>query len=214
MGGTCTNDGRVPTRVLARAARLARDAEQFVDYGLDGEVPRVDFARLLARAQRVVYTVHEKKQMLGRLEAAGVQVLDRAGDARFLDPHTLALGDGRRLEGEKFILCAGGHARRFPFPGGEHALTHSDVWSMKSLPRSVAVVARRRPAASPPRCSLPSVRGCGCWRSRRASWAPRTRSFRAEWPGRSRGGASRSLPASAGSSGSRENGGLRLFYSR
>ena len=28
LGGTCTNDGCVPTRVLARAARLARDAEQ------------------------------------------------------------------------------------------------------------------------------------------------------------------------------------------
>jgi pyruvate/2-oxoglutarate dehydrogenase complex dihydrolipoamide dehydrogenase (E3) component len=26
LGGTCTNDGCVPTRVLARAARLARDA--------------------------------------------------------------------------------------------------------------------------------------------------------------------------------------------
>jgi pyruvate/2-oxoglutarate dehydrogenase complex dihydrolipoamide dehydrogenase (E3) component len=34
MGGTCTNDGCVPTRVLARAARLVRDAEQFADYGL------------------------------------------------------------------------------------------------------------------------------------------------------------------------------------
>jgi phytoene dehydrogenase-like protein len=37
MGGTCTNDGCVPTRVLAHAARLVRDAEQFSDYGLEGE---------------------------------------------------------------------------------------------------------------------------------------------------------------------------------
>ena len=36
LGGTCTNDGCVPTRVLAKAARLARDAQQFHDYGLDG----------------------------------------------------------------------------------------------------------------------------------------------------------------------------------
>jgi pyruvate/2-oxoglutarate dehydrogenase complex dihydrolipoamide dehydrogenase (E3) component len=27
MGGTCTNDDCVPTRVLAHAARLVRDAE-------------------------------------------------------------------------------------------------------------------------------------------------------------------------------------------
>ncbi len=60
MGGTCTNDGCVPTRVLAHAARLARDAEQFADYGLDGEAPPVDFARFLNRTQRLVYEVQEK----------------------------------------------------------------------------------------------------------------------------------------------------------
>jgi pyruvate/2-oxoglutarate dehydrogenase complex dihydrolipoamide dehydrogenase (E3) component len=140
MGGTCTNDGCVPSRVLARAARLVRDAEQFAQYGLEGEPPGVDFVRLLNRAQHIVYAVHEKKQLRGQLEAAGVRVFDRAGDARFSDAHTLVLGDGESLQGEKFILCAGGHARRIPFPGSEHALTHSDVWTMKGLPRSVAVV--------------------------------------------------------------------------
>src|ERR671933_599105 len=85
LGGTCTNDGCVPTRVLARAARLVRDAEQFARYGLEGEAPDVDFIRLLSRAQRVVYEVQEKKQLRGQLEAAGVRVFDRAGDARFLD---------------------------------------------------------------------------------------------------------------------------------
>ena len=140
MGGTCTNDGCVPTRVLARAARLVRDAEQLARYGLESEPPEVDFARLLNRAQHVVYKVQEKKQLRGQLEAAGVRVFDRAGDARFLDAHTLAGGDGKSLQGEKFVLCTGGHARRLPFPGSDHALTHSDVWAMKYLPRSIAVV--------------------------------------------------------------------------
>ena len=140
LGGTCTNDGCVPTRVLAHAARLVRDAEQLAHYGLEGEPPTVDFARLLNRTQRVVYAVHEKKQLRGQLEAAGVRAFDRAGDARFLDAHALVLGDGSSLQGEKFILCAGGHARRLPFPGSEHALTHSDVWAMKELPRTVVVV--------------------------------------------------------------------------
>jgi pyruvate/2-oxoglutarate dehydrogenase complex dihydrolipoamide dehydrogenase (E3) component len=44
------------------------------------------------------------------------------------------------VQGEKFILCVGGHARRIPLPGSEHALTHSDVWTMKGLPESVAVI--------------------------------------------------------------------------
>lgn len=140
LGGTCANDGCVPTRVLARAARMVRDAEQFAAYGLDGEPPAVDFARLLQRTQEIVDEVHAKKRLRNRLEAAGVRVFDRARDARFVDSQTLALNGNEHVQGERFVLCAGGHARRIPFPGAEHALTHSDVWSLKSLPRSVAVV--------------------------------------------------------------------------
>ena len=41
MGGTCTNDGCAPTRVLAKAARLVRDAEQYDDYALSVPAPPV-----------------------------------------------------------------------------------------------------------------------------------------------------------------------------
>ena len=140
LGGTCTNDGCVPTRVLAHAARLVRDAEHYANYGLEGKPPEVDFARLLNRTQRIVYEVQEKKQLRSRLEGTGVKVFDRAGDARFTDENTLTLGDGTSMQAEKFVLCAGGHARRLPFPGAELALTHSDVWKMRELPSSVVVV--------------------------------------------------------------------------
>ena len=140
MGGTCTNDGCVPTRVLAKAARLLRDAEQFEEYGLLGERPTPDFARLLARTQHTVYALHEKKQLFGHLEQSGVTVYADAGEARFVAEHTLALADGRQLEASKFIICVGGHARRLPFPGAEHVLTHSDVWSLKTLPKSLVIV--------------------------------------------------------------------------
>src|SRR5512145_1306163 len=74
MGGTCTNDGCAPTRVLAKAARLIRDAEQFGEYGLLCEKPELDFGRLMTRTQQTVYAIHEKKQLLGHLRAAGVDV--------------------------------------------------------------------------------------------------------------------------------------------
>src|SRR5512143_2237258 len=67
LGGTCTNDGCVPTRVLAKAARLVREASHFDEYGLVGECPTVDFAALMTRTQQVVYTIHEKKQLLDHL---------------------------------------------------------------------------------------------------------------------------------------------------
>ena len=54
LGGTCTNDGCVPTRVLAHAARLMRETAQHDAYGLLGPRPQIDFARLMQRTQQVV----------------------------------------------------------------------------------------------------------------------------------------------------------------
>lgn len=140
LGGTCTNDGCVPTRVLAKAARLARDAQQFEDYGLDGFSPNLDFGRLMARTQQMVYRIHEKKQIINHLQEHGIQVFTNAGPAHFIDPHTISFGDHRVLEAKQFIIGAGGHARRINFPGSELALTHSDIWGIKQLPRSIAII--------------------------------------------------------------------------
>jgi pyruvate/2-oxoglutarate dehydrogenase complex dihydrolipoamide dehydrogenase (E3) component len=150
LGGTCTNDGCVPTRVLAHAARLVRDAEQFRGYGLTGGSPTVDFPAVLARARDVVEAVHAKKQLERHLTEAGVQRI--AGAARFTDPHTLETGSGETVRASSFVVCVGGHPRRLAFPGAELALTHSDVWSLRELPRSLAIV-----GAAATGCQLASI---------------------------------------------------------
>lgn len=152
LGGTCTNDGCAPTRVLAKAARLMREAEQFADYGLTPVSPQVDLPALLARTQQTIYRLQEKKQLVDHLAQAGVRVIAEAGPARFVDPHTLALPDGRTLGADRFILSAGGQARRLPLPGAELALTHSDVWTLTRQPRSLAVV-----GAAATGCQLASI---------------------------------------------------------
>lgn len=179
LGGTCTNDGCVPTRALAKAARLARDAEQFADYGLRGAAPGVDFPAVLASAQRIVDEVHDKKRIRDRLDAAGVEVFDEAGDVRFVDFHTLWLENGgpgaanaskagAGVRGDRFVVCAGGHARRLGFPGSEHALTHSDVWDMQSLPGSVTII-----GAAATGCQLASIFAAFGSRVRLLDLAPR-----------------------------------------
>lgn len=153
LGGTCTNDGCVPTRVLAHAARLLRETAQHEKYGLLGGRPELDFSRLIGRTQEVVYAVHEKKQLLKHLESSGVTVYEGSGPARFVDDHTIELGEGgEQLKARSFIICAGGHARRLPFPGAELALTHDDLWTMKSLPRRLAVI-----GAAATGCQLASI---------------------------------------------------------
>lgn len=140
LGGTCTNDGCAPTRVTAKAARLLRDARQYASYGLEGEPPQLNFAQLMANVQNTVYRMHEKKQLIHHLRTSGADIFTESGPASFLDPHTIVLRDGRRLKGDKIILCAGGRSRRLAFPGADLALTHADLWSLQSLPPSLAIV--------------------------------------------------------------------------
>lgn len=152
LGGTCTNDGCAPTRVLAKAARLARDAEQFSDYGLTPQRTVVDLPRLLARTQQVVYRLQEKKQLIAHLRSAGIVVLAEVGPVAFTGSHTVALPDGYTLSADKFILCVGGQPRRIPLPGAELALTHNNIWTLTHLPRSLAIV-----GAAATGCQLASI---------------------------------------------------------
>nr|MBA2255044.1 NAD(P)/FAD-dependent oxidoreductase [Chloroflexota bacterium] len=138
LGGTCTNDGCVPTRVLAHVARLVRDAEQFRGYGLTGASPGVDFPAVLARTREMVEAVHAKKQLEQHLADAGVQLIP--GAARFVDPRTLETDAGQSVRASSFVICVGGHPRRLAFPGADLALTHSDVWSLQGLPGSIVIV--------------------------------------------------------------------------
>jgi pyruvate/2-oxoglutarate dehydrogenase complex dihydrolipoamide dehydrogenase (E3) component len=140
MGGTCTNDGCAPTRVLARAARLVRDVKQFNDFGIIASQPEINWPAMLARTQQTISRLHEKKQLISRLEASGVQVFAGIGDARFIDPHTIGLADGTKLGADKFMICVGGHGRRLEFPGSQFTLTHSDVWKLTRLPKSIVIV--------------------------------------------------------------------------
>ena len=152
LGGVSTNDGCIPVRALAHAARLARESEQFEVYGLQGSKPTVDFAKVLARVRQVVDNVHMKKDLLGQLQQVGVTVYTNAGDAAFIDQHTIAFPDGREFKAEKFIICVGGHGQKLPFPGNEYALIHSDIWSLKELPGTVVI-----PGTGATGCQLASV---------------------------------------------------------
>ena len=141
LGGTCTNDGCVPTRVLAKAARLMRDSQQFADYGLMmTHPPTVDFAAVMRRTKAVVDQVHAKKQLAAHLQAVGVTLFAEAGNAHFIDAHTVQTEHAGRVEGDRFVLCVGGHPRELPFPGAGYALTSSSLWDLDHKPTSVAII--------------------------------------------------------------------------
>ena len=140
FGGMAGNDGPVPVRTLAHAARLLRDASQLGRYGIAVPELALDYGRLLGRVREVVGEVGRHSMLRSRLDDQGVQVYEQAGTARFVDPHTIETERGLRLQAEKFIICAGGTNRRLAVPGFELTSTHSDAWRLTAVPPSLLVI--------------------------------------------------------------------------
>jgi pyruvate/2-oxoglutarate dehydrogenase complex dihydrolipoamide dehydrogenase (E3) component len=140
FGGMAANDGPVPVRTLAHAARLIREARQLGQYGIAVNEPRLDYPRLLARVREVVDDVRTHSAFREHLDRAGVSIQEQAGTARFIDQQTIETEKGRRLQADKFILCAGGVSRRLSVPGSELTATHSDAWSLSAVPPSMLVI--------------------------------------------------------------------------
>src|SRR5213080_599506 len=123
FGGMAANDGPVPVRTLAHAARLIREARQLSEYGICVSEPVLDYPRLLARVREVVNDVRANSSLRQQIDSLGVTVHEHAGVARFTDEHTIQTQDGLRLEAEKVIICTGGVSRRLSIPGFELAST-------------------------------------------------------------------------------------------
>ena len=140
FGGMAANDGPVPVRTLAHAARLIREARQLGLYGITVSEPVLDYPRLLARVREVVNDVRAHSAFRGQIDSLGVTVYEQAGAARFADPHTIETESGLRLQAEKIIICTGGVSRRLSVPGFELTATHSDAWGLTSVPPSMLVI--------------------------------------------------------------------------
>jgi pyruvate/2-oxoglutarate dehydrogenase complex dihydrolipoamide dehydrogenase (E3) component len=140
FGGMAANDGPVPVRTLAQAARLIREARQLPRYGITSGELSLDYSRLLARVREVTEDVRNHSLLRDDLDAAGVTIHERAGTARFLDPHTVESDNAPRLRADKVIICTGGTSRRLAVPGFDLTATHSDAWHLSAVPESLLVL--------------------------------------------------------------------------
>jgi pyruvate/2-oxoglutarate dehydrogenase complex dihydrolipoamide dehydrogenase (E3) component len=140
FAGMAANDGPVPVRTLAPAARLLRVTRQVGQYGIDVSEPAVDYPRLLARVREVGDDVRSHSSLRQQIDALGVTVCENAGLARFEDPHTLVSESGQRFRAEKIIVCTGGLSRRLPIPGFDLTSTPTAAWRLTSVPFSTLVV--------------------------------------------------------------------------
>jgi glutathione reductase (NADPH) len=134
-GGTCVNVGCVPKKIMVNAAEYGAWAEDAAAFGWSFENHGHDWAKLAAARDAEVARL---SGIYGRLLGnAGVTSFDAR--ATFLDAHTLDVG-GKRVTAERIFIAVGGTATRLDIPGAEFGLISDDIFTLKALPKRVAVL--------------------------------------------------------------------------
>ena len=143
FGGTCVNNGCVPTKTMVASARAAHMARRAADFGvlLDGPV-RVDMARVKARKDAIVE--QGRKGVRAWLDGAGnVTVLE--GHARFIAAHRLRVESAtgtRELEAPRVFVNVGGRAAVPDMPGVHDVpyLNNEGMMHIDRLPGHLVIV--------------------------------------------------------------------------
>lgn len=144
VGGTCVNRGCLPSKNLIEAAKLVYDAANPRYPGLTGASVHVDFPALIEQKDAVIDGYRQKKYL--SLAGGADQLAIREGDVRFLDSHTISVGDAR-ITGEQFLIALGSHPTiptiagldRVPYLTSD-LLTHNEVMELTALPASLLIL--------------------------------------------------------------------------
>jgi pyruvate/2-oxoglutarate dehydrogenase complex dihydrolipoamide dehydrogenase (E3) component len=140
FGGMAANQGPIPVRTLAHAARLAREAAQLEQYGIRAEPLGIDYNRLLARAREVVEEARRRSTLLQQLLDAGAELIEHAGMVRFVDTNTVTSESGWTLRAKKIVIASGGISRPLGVPGEELSVTPADAFGLRAVPGSMLVI--------------------------------------------------------------------------
>ena len=138
FGGTCVNVGCVPTKTLVASARAIHLARRGAEFGFSTGDIRVDMARVKARKdEQVMHSRQGVERWLRGL--ANCEVL--VGEARFVAPATLQVGD-RRLTAPRIFVNVGGRAVRPELPGVHEVptLDNALVMELTEAPEHLVIV--------------------------------------------------------------------------
>ncbi len=135
LGGTCVNVGCVPKKIMWYTAGHMYQLDHAADYGFDVTLDGHDWAALKGRRDAYVKRLNGIYE--ANLDKSGVEYL--TGVARFVDAHTIAVGDDE-YQADRVVIATGGRPIVPEIPGAEHGVTSDDFFALDERPERVLVV--------------------------------------------------------------------------
>lgn len=138
LGGTCVNDGCIPSKTYVASARAAHHARQGMHWGVQvSGMVTMDMGRVKDRKDELVQS---NRKGLAEWINAEKTLTHLEGSARFTGKNTVAVGE-RTLQAERFFLNTGARAVLPDVPGlAEVALTNTTLLELAEVPQHLLIV--------------------------------------------------------------------------
>ena len=137
VGGTCLNEGCIPTKSFCKNAQLLEQLREAEAFGVSDLAYNFDFKAVTARKNAVV------EQLRGGVESLLSHKLITLvrGKASFKDPHTVVVGD-EEYSADYIIIATGSVSASLPVPGAdlEGILTSKEILDIEELPKKLCVI--------------------------------------------------------------------------
>jgi pyruvate/2-oxoglutarate dehydrogenase complex dihydrolipoamide dehydrogenase (E3) component len=138
LGGLCILRGCMPSKTLLYMAEVLHLAQKGKTFGLKIPSARADMKAIHARKKKIIgefATYRQKALVSGKFKL--IQAY-----ARFLDPHTLALSNGRTIRARHVLIGTGSKVSVPPVPGlaTSKFWTSDDVLNLDFIPQRVIVL--------------------------------------------------------------------------
>ena len=135
LGGTCVNVGCVPKKVMFNAATILEMIHQAAGYGYT--VGETSFSLPELKKRRDAYVARLNGIYQSNLKNSGVELI--VGDAKFVGPKTVAVGD-KTYTGKNILIAVGGTPTLPDVPGIELGIDSDSFFDLEQVPKRCAVV--------------------------------------------------------------------------
>lgn len=136
-GGTCLNEGCIPTKCLCRDAEIVSLFKEGDKFGIDDFSFSVDFNAIMSRKNGVVEQLREG--ILSMFKAAKVNYVNAT--AEFKDSKTV-VANGEEYTADNIIIATGSTSRSLPIPGADEpfVMDSTDMLSIDHVPESLTII--------------------------------------------------------------------------
>jgi mycothione reductase len=138
IGGTCLNNGCIPSKMLIHPADLIRTIQNGKVVGVEADITRIDFGLIMDRMRSMVESAREE---LERSIDEAELVTWFGNTAEFIDDYTLKSGD-QIINAPKIVIASGARTLIPSIPGLKEAgyLDNTSILNIDRIPESIIII--------------------------------------------------------------------------